>query len=168
MKKKIIPLLLLLILLLVLTRALFLEPRAQNHQGVGKSLVQFSAYDVNTKKMITMSQWQGKWVLLHFWASWCDSCQLELPLLQQYHDKVSIIGVQYKDTSSQGRSLIKIWSSIFQASIHDANGKLGLELGVMTTPESFLINPQGEIVYRHQGALNHSIFQQEILARIKV
>jgi len=165
MQKKVIPLLLLFILLLVLTRALFLSPREQSQVVAGKFLPTFSAYDVN-KRLISIAQWKGQWMLLHFWASWCDNCQLELPVLQQYQDQLTIIGLNYKDETPEASSWLKIWSPVFAASLRDPQGKIGLDLGVVATPESFLINPQGKIVYRHQGPLTHDTFQTEILTRL--
>lgn len=161
MLKKLISLIILLIFLFFLGRALFLNTNVQNHTGEGQTELSFRAFELKSQAMLSIKQWRGSWFLLHFWASWCDNCQLELPILQKYQAILPIIGVRYKDASKPS-----IWSNLFTAEFADPQGRLGLELGVMATPESFLINPKGQVVYRYQGPLTHAMIKKEILPRL--
>ena len=127
----------------------------------------FSAFDAKTKSMVNSSHWQGNWYLLHFWASWCDSCQMEFSTLQKYQSYLPILGVAYKDSEQESSALMRVWGKTFAAWFSDPKGQLGLELGVTGTPETFLVNPDGRITYRYQGPLTDKIFQTEILSRVR-
>jgi cytochrome c biogenesis protein CcmG/thiol:disulfide interchange protein DsbE len=74
---------------------------------------------------------------------------------------VAIAGLNYKDDSAPARQYLAEQGNPFTHVIVDADGQLGLDLGVYGAPETFLINPDGEIVLRHAGDLNARVWQEK-------
>ena len=52
--------------------------------------------------------------LLHFWASWCDNCRSEVPILAKYKHLIPVIGVDYKDTPQAAQQMMALCSTIKQ------------------------------------------------------
>lgn len=113
---------------------------------------------------------EKKLTLLNVWASWCAACRNELPFLQQLakQEKVSIYGLNYRDNSQGALHFLNQLGNPFTEVIFDNKGTLALQLGVYGAPESYLINSQGEILYRYAGELNDAVWQTEFLPRIQL
>lgn len=103
----------------------------------------------------TISQLQIKGpLLLNVWATWCPSCKLEHPvLLELSRNGIPIIGLNYKDVRAAAMKYLEINDNPFQVNIYDEAGDLGLDLGVYGAPETFLIDAEGVIRYRHVGVI---------------
>ena len=101
----------------------------------------------------------GEPLLLNVWATWCISCRVEHPYLQRLADEgVTIYGVNYKDDSDDARQWLADLGDPYRASIVDAMGTLGLDLGVYGAPETYFIDSRGVIRYRHVGVIDERIW----------
>lgn len=78
-----------------------------------------------------------------------------------------IVGLNYRDNPRQGRNMLEKMGNPFALVINDSQGKLAMQLGVDGAPETFIIDRQGIIRYRHSGALNNKIWQQEFVPIIE-
>jgi cytochrome c biogenesis protein CcmG/thiol:disulfide interchange protein DsbE len=78
-----------------------------------------------------------------------------------------MIGVDYKDTPEDANKMLALWNDTFSAVYDDKDGRLGLELGVVATPETLLIDASGKVVFHYQGLMTDSIFASEFLPRIR-
>lgn len=102
-------------------------------------------------------------LLLNVWATWCPACYEELPYLQQLAGQgVAIVGINYKDDSTAARKFLAQRGSPYRAVIVDAEGKLGLDLGVYGAPETFVVDAQGLIRHRIAGVVTPENFAQDI------
>jgi cytochrome c biogenesis protein CcmG, thiol:disulfide interchange protein DsbE len=146
-----IPLLVFLVLCGFLWKGLHLQPKVMPSAMIGKTVPE------SLKR-------KGSPYLIHFWASWCDSCEQEQSLIAQWVDAkhIPILGVNYKDNPEQSKSFINLWGRSYVAMIADDSGHLGFDLGVISTPETFIVDKNGIIQYRHQGALNRDVIEHEI------
>ncbi len=98
--------------------------------------------------------------LLNVWATWCSSCRVEHPFLLQLAQKnIAIIGINYKDDSSQAQQWLQQLGNPYRFTISDPKGDLGIELGVYGAPETFLVL-NGTILLRHAGVLTPEIWQK--------
>lgn len=98
--------------------------------------------------------------LVNVWASWCGVCKAEHPYLNQLASKgVPIIGVNYRDQKPAAQNYLALGGNPYQQVMFDPKGKLGIELGVVGTPETYVINRNGEIVYKHIGLINQDVWQ---------
>jgi cytochrome c biogenesis protein CcmG, thiol:disulfide interchange protein DsbE len=103
-------------------------------------------------------------VLVNVWATWCPTCRAEHAELLRIHEEsgLRIIGVNYKDNPVQARLWLSQLGNPYEFNIVDAQGTLGVDLGVYGAPESFLIDEAGTIVYKRVGDVNRRVWQEEI------
>lgn len=102
-------------------------------------------------------------LLLNVWATWCPACYEELPYLQQLAQQgVAIVGLNYKDDLPAAQRFLAERGSPYRAVIVDAQGQLGLDLGVYGAPETFVIDAHGVILHRITGVLTPENFAQEV------
>lgn len=123
---------------------------------LGVSAIPFSDPGGNT---VTIGAWQGQWLLLNVWATWCAPCVAELPTLQGLglsNPRLQVIAVSFdtgKTTNDINAFLAKRNIGPF-AGYMDSTRALQTALRSSGIPMSYLINPQGQIVARYRGAAN--------------
>ena len=106
---------------------------------------------------ITLDELRGKAVFLNFWASWCLPCRTEAKDLeaawQRVKDKnMTFIGVALQDTDKDSLEFLKEFEVTYPNG-KDRSGKIAVDYGTWGIPESFFIDPQGRITYKHVGAI---------------
>ncbi len=103
--------------------------------------------------------------LLNLWATWCPTCYVEHPYLLQLaqQGKIRLIGLNYKDDRNKALQYLQRLGNPYETTLVDADGMLGIDLGVYGAPETFLVSADGTILYRRAGDLNERIWQDEIL-----
>ncbi|HCI79145.1 MAG TPA: hypothetical protein DHW02_05610, partial [Ktedonobacter sp.] len=106
----------------------------------------------------------------NFWASWCDVCRQEAPLLentwqrmQSQHQKVLFLGVDYDDTQQDGLGFVQQYG-ITYPNVVDPNGTTTINYGVSGVPETFFINRHGVIVQKVVGELTEQVLQENLQA----
>lgn len=159
-----IPIACFLILVVFLLRGLWLEPHHLPSNQIGKPLPDFRLPILGKPgEYLSSSEVQGKVVLLNIFASWCQACKDEQVFLMQLaHQGVKIYGINYKDNPIAARFWLKQYGNPYQKIGIDEAGQTAIDLGVYGTPETFLINKQGVIVYRHTGPLNAKVWTHVI------
>ena len=101
------------------------------------------------------AMFKGKVSVVNVWASWCVPCHDEAPLLTDIgHDKrLQVIGINYKDTPDNARRFLGRYGNPFHAVGVDGNGRAGIEWGVYGVPETFIVGPEGTILYKLVGPI---------------
>jgi len=111
---------------------------------------------------------KGKVALLNVWASWCPPCRIEQPILMNIAASgVPIYGVNYKDKPEDAKRFLTSLGNPFIAIGADKNGKLAIDLGVYGYPETFIVDANGIIRYRHAGPINKPDWEQTLLPIVK-
>jgi cytochrome c biogenesis protein CcmG/thiol:disulfide interchange protein DsbE len=108
-------------------------------------------------KVIRLEDFRDKVVFLNFWASWCVPCREEAKTLeaawQNYKDRgVVFLGIDIQDKEEDARAFMKEFG-ITYLNGRDASGKIAVDYGVWGIPESFFIDGQGKITYKHVGQI---------------
>jgi cytochrome c biogenesis protein CcmG/thiol:disulfide interchange protein DsbE len=105
----------------------------------------------------------GKPLLLNVWATWCPACRAEHAFLTSLAAQgVRVVGIDYQDDRLKAINWLTVLGNPYALSLYDGDGMLGLDLGVYGAPETFLIDGQGIIRYRHAGALDAGVWQREL------
>ena len=111
---------------------------------------------------------KGHWYLFNVWGTWCGECRQEHETLLQVRRAgvVPIIGLDWRDDDTQARSWLAQLGNPYESVAVDRSGRIAIDWGVYGAPETFLVNPQGIVVYKHVGALTPDTWTREILPRV--
>ena len=169
MKKFLIPLALFLGLLVFLAVGLQRDPREIPSPLVGKPAPAFRLPTLQDNQSFGPEDMRGKVWLLNVWASWCAPCRQELPVLAELsqRDRVPIYGLNYKDQPDKARALLRVAGNPYLASAVDAEGRVGMDFGIQGVPETFVIDGQGRVRYRHVGPVTAEIWRDRLLPVIR-
>ncbi|MDD1783236.1 DsbE family thiol:disulfide interchange protein [Enterovibrio sp. ZSDZ35] len=160
------PLLFVPLVLFMVLVAVFFVQLGKNAEGedptklesvlVGKQVPEFRLEDLTEAgKLYDQSIFRGQPLLLNVWATWCPTCYAEHTYLNELAaNGVKIIGLNYKDDRVKAIGWLNNLGNPYLISLFDGNGMLGLDLGVYGAPETFLIDADGVIRYRHAGDVN--------------
>ena len=121
---------------------------------------------VNGSK-VNLNQYQGRWLVVNYWATWCPPCIAEMPELQSFHDEhldkgAMVIGINAENISKQ--QLMTFLDDYFITYPNFVAGptqqsELGLIPGLPTT---FMVSPKGEVVARQVGPVTREMIEQFI------
>ena len=157
--KLFLPLGLFALLAVLLFRGLSLDPQALPSALVDRPLPEFSLPRLADGATLDRGDIVGEPMLLNVWATWCISCRVEHPYLQRLADGgVNIYGINYKDDSQAARAWLEELGDPYRGSVVDAAGTLGLDLGVYGAPETYFIDADGVVRYRHVGVIDERIW----------
>jgi cytochrome c biogenesis protein CcmG, thiol:disulfide interchange protein DsbE len=166
----IIPLGLFAMLVFFLWRGLALDPREVPSPLIGKPAPAFALTRLDdANRTIRRDDMLGKVWLLNVWASWCVACRQEHPTLLAFArtKAAPVIGLNYKDTRPEGLGWLNEFGDPYDASVFDANGRVGIDFGVYGVPETFVIDKRGVIRFKQIGPLTPEVLEQRILPLLK-
>ncbi|HWH79406.1 MAG TPA: TlpA disulfide reductase family protein [Candidatus Binatus sp.] len=117
-------------------------------------------------KKVSLEDLRGKAVFLNFWASWCDPCRAEAADLEAAWQKVKdknmlFLGVALQDTDKNSQEFLKEFKVSYPNGKDEA-GKIAVDYGTWGIPESFFIDPQGRITYKHVGGIRAALVLSKI------
>jgi cytochrome c biogenesis protein CcmG/thiol:disulfide interchange protein DsbE len=169
-KKLLIPLASIPVILL-LAYGFMTDPKA-----IPSPLVQKPAPDFRLNSFDGKELWlaglKGTPVVLNFWASWCyPACYEEAPLLEsiwrKYKDQgLAVVGVDIQDTEVNARGFMQRFGFTFP-NAPDPGSKVSIDYGVYGVPETFFIDRQGRIAYKHVGSLPPALAEAQVQALLK-
>jgi len=117
-----------------------------------------------------LAAYRGKVVVLNFWASWCEPCQTEAPLLERVQPRLmrsggTVLGVTYKDASPDSQAFVRRYRLTYP-NLRDKTGDFAHSYGTNELPESFVIDRDGHVAAISRGELNQQFLDRAIaLAR---
>lgn len=158
--KLFLPLILFCVLAVFFWRGLSLDPTAMPSALIDKPMPSFSLPELNNdQRLISEVDLKGEVRLLNIWGTWCVSCRVEHPFLLQLAEQgVPIVGVNYKDDPALARQWLLKLEDPYLFNIVDLEGRLGIDLGVFGAPETYLIDMEGVIRYKHVGVVDENVW----------
>jgi cytochrome c biogenesis protein CcmG/thiol:disulfide interchange protein DsbE len=114
----------------------------------------------------SLADYKGKVVVLNVWASWCDPCREEMPLLQHLHENISVqggvvLGVDTQDASGSALDFLKKTKATFP-SLRDRDRSYGRDFGVTAYPETFLIDRRGRVAALRRQPVTQAWLDQNL------
>ncbi len=112
---------------------------------------------------------QGEVSIVNVWASWCVPCRVEMPLLVELaaQGTVPIYGINYKDAPDAALAFLDETGDPYTRIGADRSGRASIDWGVYGLPETFVIDAQGRIAYKHVGPFDRRSLEQDILPVVR-
>jgi cytochrome c biogenesis protein CcmG/thiol:disulfide interchange protein DsbE len=146
------------------------DPRELPSPFIGKTAPAFRLEQLHDAKLaFNPEEMKGKVWLLNVWASWCVSCRVEHPLLVEMSKRmrVPIVGLNYKDRREDGVDWLAKFGNPYTLSAWDIDGRVGIDYGVYGAPETYLIDKQGVIRYKHVGPMTPEVLEKDVLPLVR-
>ena len=170
MARFILPFVIFMIVAAFLFIGLGLNPHEVPSPLVGKPAPAFSLPQLHEpEKQFSLQDMKGKVWLFNVWASWCTACEYEHPLFMELSRRnlVPLYGMDYKDKREDGMAWLQQHGNPYTLVVSDAEGRVGIDYGVYGVPETYLIDKQGVIQYKHIGVVTEKDLSEKILPMVK-
>ena len=164
-----VPVAVFVVLVVLFGIGLTMNPRIIPSPLIGKPVPEFSLPPVKGRTLgLSSADLKSEPSLVNVFASWCTACREEHPLLMGLKEKgvVPIHGLNYKDRPEDAERWLNELGDSYTRTGADIDGRVAIEWGVYGVPETFVVDRDGRIAYKHIGALNERVLQEKILPLI--
>lgn len=111
---------------------------------------------------------KGRVSLVNVFASWCVPCLAEHPIVTRLAESgVPVYGINHRDKPADAVAWLKRHGNPYTAVGADPDGRASLDWGVTGVPETFIIGPEGTVVYKHVGPMTADALEQRILPQLR-
>jgi cytochrome c biogenesis protein CcmG/thiol:disulfide interchange protein DsbE len=165
-----IPLLLFVGLTWILLRGLLNENKTDTAPQINKPAPAFNLASLqDTTQFYTQEALKGQVSIVNFWATWCPPCRQEHPVLVDIANEypVFIVGINYKDKARDALQWLTDLGNPYSLILTDVTGRAGIDWGVIAVPETFVVDAEGIVRYKHTGPITWKQWENEIWPRIK-
>src|SRR5713226_8293741 len=118
--------------------------------------------------VVSTAAWQGKVVLVNFWATWCPPCREEIPILiqlsEKYKDDLLVIGISVDDSSPADVKEFARRIGVNYPIVMRSRELIAEYGGVPALPTTFLVNKDGRVVQKHEGLFSPGLYETEVRA----
>ncbi|MGI8845039.1 MAG: TlpA family protein disulfide reductase [Thermoleophilaceae bacterium] len=141
-------------------------------QGESKPAPGFRLPALHGGAQRSLSDYRGKVVVMNFWASWCDPCRAEAPLLERWHKRIAqggkgtVLGIDVLDVSDDARDFVREYGLSY-SQLRDPKDELRPEYGVSGVPETVVIDPRGRIVAVKRGPVDDAFMRRHVLPLVR-
>jgi cytochrome c biogenesis protein CcmG, thiol:disulfide interchange protein DsbE len=119
----------------------------------------------------SLADYRGQVVVLNFWASWCEPCREESPLLQRWHERISkrdglVLGVDALDEIGHARAFIDEYGLTYPM-LRDGEGATRESFGILGFPETFVIDRQGRVAAVQRGPVDDRFMRERVVPLLR-
>ena len=136
---------------------------------IGRPAPEFSLPSLtDPAQRVSSAQLRGHWYLFNVWGTWCVSCRMEHAMLLRIKQSglVPLVGLDWKDDTFDALAFLKDKGNPYATIAVDKDGSEAIMWGVYGAPETFLVNPQGIVVYKYIGPITEQAWERQILSRL--
>lgn len=158
-----IPVILAITLGVVLFAGIGKDPSHLESALIGKPVPSFELIDLLAPdELLNEDVFKGDVTLLNVWGTWCPACRDEHGELVRIarHEGVRIIGLNYKDKSELALQWLQNLGNPYAITLYDPAGRMGFDLGVYGAPETYVIDSEGIVRFRHVGVLTEKVWSE--------
>lgn len=170
MTRFLIPLAVFLLLVVFLGIGLKLNPREVPSPLIDKPAPQFSLPQLREPdRKVSLQDLRGRVWVLNVFASWCTPCLQEHPyLMAMAKSKAAVlVGFNYKDSREAALKWLAKHGDPYSQIVVDPDGRVGIDFGVYGVPETFVIDREGIIRYKHVGPLTPEVIDRTIVPLVR-
>jgi cytochrome c biogenesis protein CcmG/thiol:disulfide interchange protein DsbE len=161
----VVPLLLFAAVVVVLAIGLSLNPREVPSPLIGKAVPEFALPPVKDRKLgLSSRDLKGEVSLVNVFASWCVACRDEHPIFMHLKSQgfVPIHGLNYKDRPEDAARWLEMLGDPYTRTGADLDGLVSIDWGVYGVPETFVIDRNGRIAYKHIGPVTPEVLETKL------
>ncbi len=114
---------------------------------------------------VTLDKLKGQPFLLNVWGSWCVECRVEHPVLTRFAEtkRVRVVGYNWKDEPADALRWLEQFGNPYWLVLADVEGRSAIDWGIYGAPETFLVDRNGVIQWKHIGPLTDAIIANELM-----
>ena len=149
---------------------LTLNPREVPSPLIGKPVPEFELPPVKGRTLgFASSDLRGEVTLVNVFASWCLSCREEHPVFMDLRSRgvIPIHGLNYKDTPDDAAAWLAEMGDPYTRTGADLDGRVAIDWGVYGVPETFVIDREGRIAYKHIGPITRELVREKLAPLIE-
>lgn len=123
------------------------------------------------QEQVATACWQGSPTVVNFWAEWCEPCKAEMPAFEAVHqalgDRVRFVGVDYEDRTDAALAFAEEVGVTYEL-VEDPQGEFFDAVDGRATPQTLLVDADGQVVYRHAGPLTEQALTELLAEHLDV
>jgi cytochrome c biogenesis protein CcmG, thiol:disulfide interchange protein DsbE len=114
----------------------------------------------------SLDDYRGKVVVVNFWASWCEPCRDESPLLQRWHERIekrgaTVLGIDAFDEIGRARAFVKEYGLTYPM-LRDGDGSTRESFGILGFPETFVLDRDGRVAAVARGPVDAQFMRERV------
>jgi cytochrome c biogenesis protein CcmG/thiol:disulfide interchange protein DsbE len=155
---------------------------------IGRPAPAFQLPVVGGSGTFSQAQLKGQLTLVNVWATWCAGCREEHPILMALSRQpgLQMVGINYKElqasdladqdplsapavqkATERSQAWLQKHGQAFAVNLLDLDGRVGMEFGVYGLPETYLVDREGVVRFKHAGALTPDVVQHKLLPLLR-
>lgn len=149
---------------------LTMDPRTVPSPLIGKPVPRFELVQLkNPDARLSDADLRGRVSVVNVWGTWCAGCRQEHDTLLRLArtGEAPIFGLNWKDDRELALQWLRQLGDPYAATGFDQDGKVAIDWGVYGAPETFVIDAEGIIRYKHIGILTEQLLERDILPLVR-
>ncbi len=133
---------------------------------IGKHAPRFSLPVLHDPgRLVTLDDLAGAPFVLNVWGSWCPECRVEHPVLTRFAEtkRVRVIGYNWKDEHADAMRWLEQFGNPYWLVLADQDGRYAIDWGIYGAPETFLVDANGIVRWKHVGPLTDETVREALL-----
>ena len=143
------------------------DPKRIDSPLIDQPAPEFELPRLGDDVLVSRGSLEGKPTVINFWATWCASCPMEHPMLvraaREFEGRATFVGIAYNDKNQAISSWLRRNGGEAYPTLVDVNGKAAIAYGVYGVPETYVLDREGIVRYKHTGPINPQALYQQIM-----
>ena len=155
-------------LIILLAFGFTTDPKKVPSPLIGRPAPNFQFEELNGEQIFSLSEFKGIPIVLNFWASWCAECRTEAGILETFFQKYGVknkqlvmIGIAIQDSPKKAKAFARHFGKTYLLGLDDDAGNIALDYGIYGVPETFFIDPEGNIFHKTIGMVTKQLLEQK-------